>query len=449
MRFLFSLFAGKMYHFIHHKFYKSDRCGMLSLKLYDNFLGKISKPKIVIAVTGTNGKTTTNNLLCDVLENLGYKVACNKEGYNVRPGVSRALMTKTTFFNKTLADIAVIEVDELSLDVILPYIKANYLIVSNLSRDTLLRNGHTEYVFNQMEKGIPPYTKLVLNAEDLISSRLMCNADNEKIFYSIKRQGFETDEFNTRLQDIKICPNCHEELVYDFVRYHHIGFAHCPKCDFKNNEPNYQISKINTDENTFTLDGKEYSCVKGSGIFNVYNVLSIVAVLRDMGISEEDIIKSLKSLNIVETRFNELNIKGKNIVTTFLKGDNALSASRSFDFASKVGPKTNIVLVIDDQHEKVEHGMYEYMCFMYDSDYELLNNKNIDRIIIGGVHSYDEKVRMLMAGIPEEKLFLCDNELDCNKYIDYDNAENIVILHDLYAIDIMRKLVDNIKEDLK
>ena len=35
------------------------------------------------------------------------------------------------------------------------------------------------------------------------------------------------------------------------------------------------------------------------------------------------------------------------------------------------------------------------------------------------------------------------------KYIDYKDTETILILHDLYSVDIARTLVDNIKEDLK
>lgn len=446
--FWISLLAGKLYDFLTRKFEKSDRCGMVSLKLYDNFLRRVAKPKIVIVTTGTNGKTTTNNLLCNALENLGYSVACNKEGYNVRPGIARALMRKTTIFNKTKADIAVLEADELSLDVILDQVKCNYLIVTNLSSDTLIRNGHPYYVFNQMEKSIPSYTKLILNREDMISSLLMKEKGNERIFYSIEKQDFEKDESNTILQDAKICPICHELLTYDFVRYHHIGFAHCKKCGYKNEEAKYTVSKIDNKNESFTLNNNKYNLVKGSGIFNVYNLASIIAVLTEIGIDNKSIQSSISNLKIGETRYSEETIKNKKIITTMLKGGNPLSVCRAFDYAANIGKKTNIILILDDQHEIVKNGMFEYMPYLYASDYELLNNDNIDKIIIGGKLSYDQKLRLLMAGVEEEKMVICEKEEDTKDYIDYENAKNIVILHDLYCVDIKRKLVESIKEKL-
>ena len=30
-----------------------------------------------------------------------------------------------------------------------------------------------------------------------------------------------------------VCPKCYSKLEYDYVRYHHIGKAHCPNCDYK------------------------------------------------------------------------------------------------------------------------------------------------------------------------------------------------------------------------
>ena len=56
--------------------------GKVALSLCPDFLGMVEKPKIVIAITGTNGKTTVANLLLDCLENCGYKVINNKAGSN-------------------------------------------------------------------------------------------------------------------------------------------------------------------------------------------------------------------------------------------------------------------------------------------------------------------------------------------------------------------------------
>ena len=55
----------------------TDFPGSLALRLCPNFLHYIGKPRKIIAVTGTNGKTTVSNLLGDLLEKNGF-VRCGK-----------------------------------------------------------------------------------------------------------------------------------------------------------------------------------------------------------------------------------------------------------------------------------------------------------------------------------------------------------------------------------
>lgn len=444
--FYISLWASKLWYFFTKRFTTSDRCGMVALRLYDNFLERVAKPKLVIAVTGTNGKTTTCNFLVDLFTHAGYKVTSNREGANLRPGISKALMRGTTIFNKSKVDVAILEFDELSSKIILPKIKPNYVAVTNLFRDTLKRNGHTEFVWNKINEGIPKCSTLILNADDLISATL--GENNKKVYFGIDKQKNEK-EFNKSLtMDIRLCPKCNEELKFDFIRYHHIGSCVCPKCGFKNPKKNYTATKIDETKNEVIINKKSYPLVSNS-IFNVYNLLTAVTVLKECGVKEEKIVSGIKSLNIVETRFKSMKVNKKTLITHFLKGDNSVSCSRVFEFVASLKEKLTILLVIDDQHDTINHGNSEYMSWMYDADYELLNKENIKRIIIAGNRRYDEKVRFMMAGINEEKVFLAENERECNKYIDYKDTETILILHDLYSVDIARTLVDNIKEDLK
>ena len=69
LRFLAALWAAKLskplLRLTHHN--GTDFPGALAVKLCPDFLKYIGKPKKVIAVTGTNGKTTVNNMICDIL----------------------------------------------------------------------------------------------------------------------------------------------------------------------------------------------------------------------------------------------------------------------------------------------------------------------------------------------------------------------------------------------
>lgn len=45
-----------------------------------------------VVITGTNGKTTTSNLIADAVAASGATVVCNRAGNNMEPGVVGALL---------------------------------------------------------------------------------------------------------------------------------------------------------------------------------------------------------------------------------------------------------------------------------------------------------------------------------------------------------------------
>ena len=98
LRFLFALWMAKLsipaLKITRHN--GTDFPGSLAVKLCPDFLKYIGKPEHIIAVTGTNGKTTTNNLLCAALEREGHTVVCNHTGSNMLPGVATALALDRT-----------------------------------------------------------------------------------------------------------------------------------------------------------------------------------------------------------------------------------------------------------------------------------------------------------------------------------------------------------------
>ena len=122
--------------------------GKVALKIDKDFLTKVSKPKEIIAVTGTNGKTTVCNLLIGALESSGKKVLDNRLGANINSGVASAFIAGSTLTNKTKYDVAVLEVDERSSIKVYSYITPTYLVCTNLFRDSIKRNAHPEFIFN-------------------------------------------------------------------------------------------------------------------------------------------------------------------------------------------------------------------------------------------------------------------------------------------------------------
>ena len=94
LRFLFALWMAKLsvpaLKITRHN--GTDFPGTLALKLCPDFLKYVGRPKTIIAVTGTNGKTTVSNLLADTLEKAGHRVLINRAGSNVASGIATALL---------------------------------------------------------------------------------------------------------------------------------------------------------------------------------------------------------------------------------------------------------------------------------------------------------------------------------------------------------------------
>ena len=67
--------------------------GVVALKICPQFIKYIGKPKRVIAVSGTNGKTTTCNMILDAFNMEGRKVVNNRMGSNINSGIACLLYT--------------------------------------------------------------------------------------------------------------------------------------------------------------------------------------------------------------------------------------------------------------------------------------------------------------------------------------------------------------------
>lgn len=73
---------------------------------------------------------------------------------------------------KAKKKLAVLEIDERSANKIYPYITPTYLVCTNLFRDSLMRNAHTEFICDILNKYIPKETIMIENADDLICSHV-------------------------------------------------------------------------------------------------------------------------------------------------------------------------------------------------------------------------------------------------------------------------------------
>ncbi|MCD8321695.1 MAG: hypothetical protein LUC89_02265 [Oscillospiraceae bacterium] len=131
---------------------RNDWPGLLAIKLCPDFLARVRKPSLVIAVTGTNGKGTTAALISNRLEAEGRTVSFNDWGANLSAGFALNLMRCVNPFNRPVKDASVLEADERTLDVSMGQIRPHYILVTNLAKDSLRRNAHPEFIFDVIDR---------------------------------------------------------------------------------------------------------------------------------------------------------------------------------------------------------------------------------------------------------------------------------------------------------
>ena len=198
LRFYFALWMAKLsipaLAITHHN--GTDFPGSLALKICPDFLKYVGKPETIVAITGTNGKTTVSNMLSGLLESEGRHVVTNRTGSNIVSGIATALLRGCNLAGKvTKYDIAVLEVDERSSLRIYPYVQPDFVAITNLCRDSTMRHAHPDFIASIISQAMPEKTTLILNADDLISDTVA--PQNKRVYFGIDRMpGDVTDCVN-------------------------------------------------------------------------------------------------------------------------------------------------------------------------------------------------------------------------------------------------------------
>lgn len=449
IRFLIAVVVGKISAFLLDKLFKrgTNTPGIIMLKICPDALARFIMPETTVCVTGTNGKTGTSNLLTHIIRNSGKTVVNNSKGSNMAPGLVSALVTQCTLGGRVTADAAVLEVDERSSQFIYTKFVPDYILCTNLFRDSIMRNGHSGFIFDKINGYLDEKTTLVLNGNDGISG-LLGEGKCKRVYYSVDKTVKSTEECVDTVCDLIACPKCSHLLKYGYFHYNHIGTPYCPECGFKLGESSYTASDVNFSNGTFVFSGPDGESAvlpfQKENFFNVFNITGACAVCRLMGIDIDVISESVEDISSKTGRFNDEKYGGIEVVTMLSKNQNPISCSQSLKYLNSSEIEKDVVLLITDSNDKV-HG-HEDISWLYDTDFSPLLSENIKNIYIGGTRCYDTAQCLAVKGIDNEKLKLFESYSELSKEV-CKNASvqrGVVIYFELYAT----RIVDQIKKEL-
>ena len=276
--------------------------GHYALKLDKNILSKIKIPKYVIGITGSSGKSSSTELMYNILTKNNYTAIYNKEGSNTMNAITSLILNNSTLFGKLKKDVLLMELDEGFMKYIFKYIKPTHLMITNITRDQPPRNAHPEKIFNEIKNAIPNGTHLILNVDDPYVNRLRVNHKGGITTYGLSKNDYSRKS-NLNNLDAAYCPICNSKLEYDFYHYGHIGSYHCPKYHFNRGNPDYEAKKIDIDNQSIEINENKIH-LPSNFLYTAYFVTGCYAASKSLGLSDKEILSVINSDDIKTKRLN-------------------------------------------------------------------------------------------------------------------------------------------------
>lgn len=401
--------------------------GDIARRIDPDFLKKLDKPRHVVCVTGTNGKTTVSNMISDSLTKMGVSHARNTYGSNLEQGVIVSLLESAGWLGKSKVEYGLFEVDEIASRTIFPALSPQLIAITNLYRDSYRRNAHTDYIVSFLDEAVPEHTRLILNADDLISVQV--SPKNERRYFSLPKLPEEREEKSAIINDLLLCPVCSGPLRFSFQRYHHIGQAVCDGCGLKNPEPDYELTDVSADAVTIREkkdDRADRYPRIGARVVEMYNELTAVTILRELGFAPEKIAQAMDGVKVTESRYKETVIGEKRMLVMLGKDQNPIATTRALADIGQMKEKSVAVLLINQVVDNEFSS--ENIAWIYDVNFDYLNQPFIKRIGNGSPRYKDFEQRMLLAGIPPEKIVGAVDEETLAKTIDISDVDVIVLI---------------------
>lgn len=376
----------------------SSAPGKLALKICPSAIFLLSRQVkgSIIAVCGTNGKTTTNNLLYSLLSSDKKRVVCNNLGANMLYGVCCAFCTSASIFGRLNADYAAIEVDEASAVKVFPQLLPDKMVITNLFRDQLDRYGEIDITIDYIKRALAlsPKTELILNGDDPLCAQFG-KALNRKSFYlSVDENvGISLNE----MRDGSFCTFCGAKLDYEYYHYSQLGKYKCPSCGFIRPEPDFRVYNVKLGNSvSFSMDyfgNTQNFSVHYRGFYNIYNIaLSYAASYLATGGNIKNYEAVFNGYRPQIGRMEEFCINNKPVILNLSK--NPAGFNQTISAVGNDERKKALLIVINDNAQDGKD-----ISWLWDVDFERLKNVNASKIILAGLRTDDMAVRLKYAGI--------------------------------------------------
>ncbi len=422
MKRFFTILICKLLRFVGKMIGKgSSMPGQIALKICPDILKRVTLPQYIIAITGSNGKTSTVEMIAHILTKNGKTVAWNREGSNQIEGVTTMVLSNATLSGKVKADILLIESDERYAKKTFSYIDATDYVITNLYRDQLTRNGHPEFVFDAIADSIHDNTRLILNADDPLVSTFGNNRENV-VWFGADELSSDEKELHSVYNDGAYCPVCKAPMTYTTHHYNHIGHYTCTSCGYHRHDTDYSVTAVDLKEGWLELDGKYRVSLALKSLYNIYNILAAYTVARLVGIDGKAIADDMNDYVLKNGRVINFKLGSRQGTLLTSKHENSISYDHSIRVACACDEGADVLIIVDAVSRKY---FTSDVSWLWDIDFEMLDNDNIHEIVLAGAYVNDLASRFSYTNIPQKKIKLFEDISEAADHLNSDRKEYI------------------------
>jgi UDP-N-acetylmuramyl tripeptide synthase len=434
--------------------------GVVARRVDPKVLAKLSRglARGSVAVTGTNGKTTTTRMVSKILQIAGVRAVNNSTGANLVTGVTAALVSDSSLPGKPASEIGLFEVDEASVPKVAAEVDLSLLAVLNLFRDQLDRYGELAYTAKVIASAfpdLPAHGTVVLNADDPLVASLGRIAGNP-IFFGVDDPALDTCVLQ-HIADSKDCPVCGTALSYDAVYFGHVGVYRCPSCSFARPDPVYRATRVRMEgpkgiSFLLTTPGGEYEARIGlPGLYNVYNALAAVAVACEAGVGVEEVVRGLAEFGGAFGRVERVRAGEKEVFLLLIKNPVGFNEILRTFVASPAGEAgatkaEHVLIAINDNDADGRD-----VSWLWDVDFEMLagaraNNSRdtSEGFYVSGIRAHDMAVRLKYAELPVREVRVGLKEALLEALDATPKSETLYVLPTYTAMLELRKVLSDL-----
>lgn len=377
--------------------------GRFALRVCPELLGLLAKDVKTVAITGTNGKTTSARMIEEAfsLRNMSY--FANRSGANLISGITTEFVMNCSLGGKMRKEYAVIECDEAAARKVFGQLKPQVIVVTNLFRDQLDRYGEVTHTLENIREAIKgaPEALLCLNADCSLTASLALDLPNRAVYFGVD-QGAVPSHGVPEISDATHCIRCKREYEYDYISYGHLGGFRCPGCGYRRHAADYAV----TDVLEQRMDGSSIVMrVKGEkrlvtvnlpAMYNIYNAAGALAAVCEMGLGLDAAAEALAGFKCGFGRMEQFSLGRGGTKMMLVK--NPAGCNQVIEFLQNIKEKFVLVVCLNDRGADGTD-----ISWIWDADFEGLSalSGRLEKVIVSGDRAADMRVRIKYAGISD------------------------------------------------